>query len=91
MTIRDYGPGEITALGESIYKEQVQARIGPVEKGTFVVIDVESGDYEIDARDAAATRRLLERRPGAVTYGVRVGHRAAYRHVGGFRVPEHRD
>ena len=91
MAHRDYGPGEITALGESIYREQVQSRIGPVEKGTFVVIDIETGDYEIDPRDAAATRRLLERRPEAVTYGVRVGYRAAYRHVGGFRVPERRD
>ena len=91
MAHRDYGPGEITALGESIYWEQVQSRIGPVEKGTFVVIDIETGDYEIDPRDAVATRRLLERRPHAVTYGVRVGHRAAYRHVGGFRVPERRD
>ena len=83
MARRDYGPGEIKALGESIYKEQVQARIGPVEDGTFVVIDVESADYEIDASDAAATRRLLNRRPHAVTYGVRVGYRAAYRHSGG--------
>ena len=91
MAHRDYGPGEITALGESIYREQVQALIGSVEKGTFVVIDIESGDYEIDARDAAATRRLLECKPDAVTYGVRVGHRAAYRHVGGFPMPERGD
>lgn len=91
MAHRDYGPGEITALGESIYKEQIQDRIGSVEKGTFVVIDVETGDYEIDARDASATRRLLKRRPNAVTYGVRVGHRAAYSHLGGFRMPAHRD
>ena len=91
MAHRDYGPGEIKALGESIYKEHLQSQIGPVNKGTFVVIDIETGDYEIDARDAAATRRLLERRPDAVTYGVRVGHRAAYRHAGGFRMPEHRD
>ena len=60
-------------------------------KGNFVVIDVESGDYEIDAGDAVATRRLLDRRPTAVTYGIRIGHRAAYSHVGGFRVPTHDD
>ena len=78
MGSRDYGPGEVTALGEAVYEERIRTGIGPVEKGTFVVIDVESGDYEIDARDAAATRRLLERRPDAVTCGVRVGHRAAW-------------
>ena len=88
MASREYGPGEVTALGEAIYEKQIRTRIGPVEKGTFVVIDVESGDYEVDARDATATRRLLKRRPDAVTYGVRVGHRAAYSHVGGFRTPD---
>ena len=83
-----YGPGEITTLGEAIYREQIQPRVGSVEKGKFVVIDVETGDFEVDADDATATRRLLKRRPDAVTYGVRVGHRAAYRHAGGFGTPK---
>ena len=87
MASRAYEPGEIAARGESIYQEQVLPQVGPVEKGTFVVIDVESGDYEVDARDATPTRRLLKPRPEAVTYGVRVGYRAAYSHVGGFRTP----
>lgn len=91
MPHREYGPGEITALGESIYKEQIQARIGSVRKGTFVVIDIETGDYEIDPRDATATWRLLKRNPDAVTHAVRVGHRAAYSHAGGFRMPVGRD
>ena len=91
MAGRAYKPGEITALGEAIYHGQVQSQVEPIEKGTFVVIDVETGDYEVDARDAAATRRLLKRRPAAVTYGVRVGHRAAYSHVGGFRMPKRDD
>ena len=86
-----YGPGEITTLGEAIYREQIQPRVGPVEKGKFVVEDVETGDYEVDSDNAAATRRLLKRRPDAVTYGVRVGYRAAYRHVGGFRTPDRDD
>ena len=87
MASRAYEPGELAARGESIYQEQVLPQVGQVEKGTFVVIDVESGDYEVDPRDATATRRLLKRRPEAVTYGVRVGYRAAYSHVGGFRMP----
>ena len=85
-----YEPGEIAARAEVIYREQIQPQVELVEKGSFVVIDVETGDYEIDAGDAAATRRLLDRRPEAVTYGVRVGHRAAYSHVGGFRIPNPR-
>ena len=86
-----YELGEITALGEAIYREKIRPRIESAEKGKFVVIDVETGDYEMDADDAAATRRLLERKPGAVTYGVRVGYRAAYSHLGGFGTPESND
>ena len=91
MAGRAYEPGEITALGDAIYHEQLRSQIGPMEKGTFVVIDVDTGDYEIDVRDATATRRLLKRKPDAVTYGVRVGHRAAYSHTGSFRASEHGD
>ena len=88
MEGRDYKLGEIAARGEAIYRDHIQREIGPGEKGNFVVIDIESGDYEIDAGDAPATRRLLDRRPDAVTYGVRVGYRAAYSHVGGFQMPD---
>lgn len=86
-----YEPGDIAALGEAIYRERIQPKLDPIEKGSFVVIDVETGDYEVDEGDAAATRRLLQRRPAAVTYGVRVAHRAAYSHAGGFRIPGHYD
>ena len=89
MADRDYQRGEVTARGDAIYRDQILPRLEPMLKGTFVVIDIESGDYEIDGRDAAATRRLLQRRPSAVTHAVRVGYRAAYRHTGGFRIPDH--
>ncbi len=50
-------------------------------QGKVVVFDVESGDYEIDPDDASATARLTVRRPGALTYAVRVGYPAMY-HMG---------
>ena len=69
--------------GQKIYEETIKPLIDPEQqRGKFVVIDVESGDYEIDKRDAVATRRLLDRRPGAYTYAVRVGRPTAYRMVG---------
>ena len=87
MSGHDHEQGEIATRGEAIYRERIAPRVESAKKGSFVVIDVESGDYEIGEQDAVATRRLLQRRPSAVTYGVRVGHRAAYSHVGGFRTP----
>ena len=85
MSDNNYGPGEVGLRGEAIYRERVWKLVNPAKKGSFVVIDVESGDYEVDPSDAAGTRRLLERKPGAVTYGIRVGYLAAYDHLGGFR------
>ena len=88
MSGHTHEPGQIAVRREAIYRERIRQLVEPVKKGSFVVIDVETGDYEIDAGDAAATRRLLERRPNAITYGIRVGYRAVYSHVGGFQAPK---
>ena len=60
---------EIGRKGEALYQEKIKPVVDPLHYGKFVVIDVETGDYEIDKRDIVATDRLLERRPGAMTYG----------------------
>ena len=85
MVRHTYSPEEITARGEAIYREQIRSLVEATERGKFAIIDIETGDYEIDTRDATATLKLLERRPDAVTYAVRIGYRAAYR-IGGRRV-----
>ena len=55
MSGHTYGPGEIAVRGEAIYRERIRQLVEPAKKGSFVVIDVETGDYEVDAGDAAAT------------------------------------
>lgn len=70
---------DVEHRGQALYEEKIRSRVEATERGKFVVIDVNSGDYEIDSDDAAATVRLMTRSPGAVTYAVRVGHPAAYR------------
>ena len=83
MSIDQEAAKAIAKKGENIYAETIKPNIDlEQERGKFVVIDVHTGDYEIDRRDAAATRRLFDRRPNAVTYAVRVGHRTAYKMVG---------
>ena len=67
------------AIGRAIYKEQVLPLMKAEDKGKVVVIDVNSGDYEIDYDDAAALFNLLERRPDAFTWSERVGYRAVHR------------
>ena len=76
----------IADKGETIYAKTIKPHIDlENERGKFVVIDVATGDYGIDKRDAAATRRLIDRHPDAVTYAVRIGRPTAYR-MGGSRI-----
>ena len=77
---------EIAIRGQRIYEERVRSEVEGTHHGEFVVIDVDSGDYEVDSKDIDASIRLRERRPGAITFGLRVGFPAAYRLGGRFRV-----
>ena len=70
---------ELAALGGDIYDRQVRPALRPEDKGKFVAIDVETGDYEIDDDDYAAIARLRSRKPGADIWLMRAGFRAAYR------------
>lgn len=65
--------------GESYYQQHLRQAVEQQHHGKFLVLDVHSGEYEIDARDIAATKRLLARVPNAFTYGVRIGYPTAYR------------
>jgi hypothetical protein len=47
-------------------------------------VDIETGAYELDHDDYAATERLLARQPGAQIWLSRVGHTTTYR-MGGPR------
>ena len=78
MPAKGYTTKEVVERGKEIYREQIQALVEPQEKGKFVVIDILSGDYEIDPEHAVASRRLWERRPDSVRYAGRVGYPAAY-------------
>ena len=68
----------IADRGEEIYQQQIRDKVDPKHKGKFLVLDIETGDYEIDAEDLVATDRLLAKHPNATIYGVRVGFPAAY-------------
>ena len=78
MSTEKYTIDEICDRGEQIYEEQIKHLVEPEENGKFIVIDIESGDYEIDEDEIAADERLNERRPDAVGYLGRIGYKAAY-------------
>jgi hypothetical protein len=74
-----YRPAEIAARGEAIYERDIRPLVEGRCPGQYLVLDIETGEYEVDPDDLVATKRALAKRSGAILHGVRIGHRAAYR------------
>ena len=74
--------GEIADRGTRIYDERLRQLLEPEHNGKYVVIDVETGEYELDEDHLAASDRAAAKRPGAPLYATRVGSRSLGR-VGG--------
>ena len=77
-----YSKDEISDQAKMIYEDKIKVLVEPQENGKFIVIDIESGDYEIHEKMLTASRRLRERHPDGVGFGGRVGYETAY-HIGG--------
>ena len=72
MTPLRFTNEEIARRGEEIYA----FRLRSLEKdhfGQVVIIDVETGEYEVGADSLAANKRALAKNPNAILYGIRVG------------------
>ena len=57
--------------GQAIYDAQIRHQIAPEDEGKYVLVDVITGDYEIDERSVEARVRLRQRRPDAVIHTMR--------------------
>ena len=78
MDAGKYSIEEVCGRGERIYEERIKALVEPQENGRFIVIDIESGDYEIADLMSDASHCLKERRPDSVRFGAKVGYSSAF-------------
>ena len=69
---------EVGRLGREAFERHVQPKLLAADDGKYVVIDVDTGEYEIDADDYEAATRLQDRRPGARLWIERAGRPTAY-------------
>ncbi len=74
-----YSKDEFARMGDDQYKRCVLPYLTDSDQGKYVVIDIESGAYEIDASEIAASNRLWARIPDPQPWVVRVGFRYAWR------------
>lgn len=70
---------EIVRHGQEIYERAIRAQVEPEHKGELLVINIETGEYEMDADDTAALDRAKARFGDAKTFTLRVGYPTAYR------------
>jgi hypothetical protein len=80
---RRYPKEDFVRRGAAIFEERVEPVLTLADEGKYVAIDIESGEWEMDADEMAAGDRLLARLPSAQMWIERVGygfvHRFSYR------------
>ena len=75
---------DVAQRGQALYDAQIREKVETEHRNKFLVVDVNTGDYEIDSVAVAAMQKAKEKNPNGVFYLIRIGHRTAY-HMGGWR------
>ncbi|MCZ6678370.1 MAG: hypothetical protein O7E52_14105 [Candidatus Poribacteria bacterium] len=71
-----YATEEIAARAKALYEQEIRAKVEPNNKGKYIVIDIETGEYEIDENHFAGSRRAAEKHPGGARFAMRIGYQA---------------
>ena len=74
-----YSKEEFSRRGDEIYERDVLPHLSVEQEGQFVAIDIETGAYESDRDELAASDRLRSRYPEAQIWLRRIGSRYARR------------
>ena len=84
MAVREpkYSSEEAIQRGNDLYEQRVRPHVTDEDHGKFVSIDLESGEWEMDADPMAPGKRLRDRLPGAEILTTRVGYGYAVRFGG---------
>ena len=80
---RRYSKKEFARRGDAIYESELRPILENGNEGKFVAIDIETGAYEVDGDELAASDRLLARVPNAQIWLRRIGSRHT-RHFGSY-------
>lgn len=78
MTQTQLSRHEVAQRGKKLYSDNIRAKVEcPDDIGKMVIIDVETGDFEIDELGIDSARKLRERHPEAHLFGLRIGYNVA--------------
>jgi hypothetical protein len=81
-TQRRYRKEEFARRGDALYEKEVRPQLQARDEGKFAAIDIETGEFAIDADELKACHKLRKRLPDAQIWMVRVGSPYVHR-IGG--------
>jgi hypothetical protein len=79
---RRYSKEEFARRGDALYEKEVRPQLKAGDEGKFAAVDIESGEFALDADELRAGNKLRKRIPEAQIWMVRVGSRSVHR-IGG--------
>jgi hypothetical protein len=69
---------EVARRAKQLYENGIRQKVEIEENiGKMVIIDIETGDYEVDKTGLQASRNLSKKRPNARLFGIRIGYNVA--------------
>ena len=69
---------ELGKRGEELYQAGIRAKVETDENiGKMVIIDVETGDFEVDEMGIKSSQLLQAKHPNAKLWGIRIGYKSA--------------
>jgi hypothetical protein len=68
---------EICLRGSALYETKLRSKIEDGNLDKFLIIDIETGDYELDTDDLAASDRAHRKHPNGAFFGMRIGRRTS--------------
>ena len=69
---------EVARRGKQLYESSIRQKVEIEENvGNMVIIDIETGDYEVDKTGLQSSRNLSQKHPNARLFGIRIGYNVA--------------
>jgi hypothetical protein len=69
---------DVGQVADRLYENSIRQKVESAENiGKMVIIDIETGDYEVDKNGLQAAKRLNVRHENARLFGIRIGYNVA--------------
>lgn len=79
MEHQQYTAEEIARRAKDQYEQHIRPHLGETSRGQYLMIDIESGSYELGEDLSTLSSRLCEKHQDAVLYAMRIGFPATGR------------